>query len=446
MMEPPRLPFGRFLRYARQLLRDRPEGVRRIAREYGEIVRVPVPGKPFYLLSSPEYAKRVLQTNSKNYRKSFDFRIVREFLGDGLITVHDEVWRMGRAAAQPALKRDIVEAMTQAMVGVIADKRGGWEQTVGEPFFALQRMTDLTLKILTLVLFDVDVELDAEAISRAVNTSLRHLDKRLSAVVDIHAWLPTPSRRRFDRAVRYLDEIIAGWIDTRMGGDTDGDDLLGTLIRASSELPPEFERRRWLRDQVITFLMAGHETSAVAMSWCLYLLTQHPEVQAKLADECRAALGERLPTRADLPQLSYHQMVIREVLRLYPPAWSLGREAIEADRFDAYTIPAGATVMVCPYIIQRHPDHWPNPDRFEPERFTDDLELGKTAFSWLPFSSGPRYCMGARLGMLELQLILAMITQRFEVSLVEPFRIGSDALISLRPHPDIPLRFRVRGA
>lgn len=439
----PRMPLSRFLLQAPALLADRPAALLAIARTYGDLVRVPVPGKPFILVSDPRMARRVLQVNAKNYRKSFDFRIVRTLLGAGPITVHDDAWRVTRQTSQPALKRDMIANMVDPLTRVIATKREGWLAAADEPFAAQASMTDLTLEILTIALFQIEAAADSHAISAAVDDALRHLDRRLEALVDLDDWLPSASKRRFKRAKLYLDSVMDAWVEERSQRPLEGTDLLGILILKSRELP---DGRRWLLDQLLTYLIAGHETSAVTMAWCLHLLSLHPEVHAQLHAEVDEVLGGRVPTQAEVPGLRYHRMVLRETLRLYPPAWALGREAIEADTFGEYDVPAGSTVVVSPYIVQRHPTWWPEPDRFDPERFRDAPELGKSEFTWLPFSAGPRFCPGAHLAMLELSLMLAMFNQAFAVAPVEGHVVGREALITLRPLPDVLLRLTRRSS
>ncbi len=439
-MQPPALSFAKFLGYLPQLFTNRAEAIRQIGLDHGEIVRVPVPGKPFYLLTRPDFAHRVLQTNSTNYRKSFDFRIVRTFLGDGLITIHDDVWKHARTAGAPAVHQNhLPRAMTQ-MVSITDQALSDWGG--GVEISALHAMQTLSLKIFSRVLFDIDISEHTDRIQVLLLDALRHLDDRLTAVVDFAAFMPTPSLARFKRARAELDEIVYGWIDERMATECDGPDLLSTVIRASASLPEDADAKTWRRDQVMTYLIAGTETCAVSMSWCLYLLAQNPDVQASLREEALTVLGDEPPTFEKVQALELSRKVVRETFRLYPPVWSLGREAVEADDgFDGFEVPAGGTVVLSPYAIHRKPEVWDEPEQFRPERWESppDKAAGLVFF---PFSSGPRFCFGERLAMLEMVLVLSMMMRKFNVTMNGEQNIGVEALISMRPKPDVQLELQ----
>lgn len=434
----PRLGFLRFLGHVPGLLTDRAEAIRRIAHEHGPVVRVPVPGKPLHLISCPHRARHVLLTNNKNYRKSFDWRIVHSFLGDGLVTSHDEVWRHARSAVAPSFRAEPVARMVPTLSRVVTEEVEAWRTTARDGVLpTVAATTRLALRAFTRAALDVEAEPDLATIAGAVSTGLRHLDARLAALIDLHRVLPTPSRLRFARARARLDAVVHGWIDARDAGPQ-GHDLLSVLLAASRHVPGGLEPRRWLRDQVVTFLLAGHETVAVSLTWCLHLLALHPDVQARLREEVRAAGDDR----AWLSAWTGLDATIHEVLRLYPPVWSLGREAVEADVLGEEEIPAGATVMISPYAIHRRPDLWPEPDAFRPERFAAGPPSQAGPLSYLPFSAGPRFCVGDRMALLELKLALREVLLRFEVSPTSTAPVAREALISLRPRRELPLRLR----
>jgi cytochrome P450 len=408
------------------LLIDRAEAIRRIAEDCGPLVRVPVPGKTFHLVSCPRWARQVLLTNNKNYRKSFDWKIVHSLLGDGLVTSHDEVWRHTRSSIAPAFRADPVARMAPALSSIIAEEVAGWRRPDGVLNVSASS-TRLALRCFTRAALDVDADGDLSTIAETVATSLRHLDARLAALVDFKDALPTPGRWRFRRALARLDAVVYRWLDER-AARAPGSDLLSLLLQASAKVPAP---RRWLRDQVVTFLLAGHETVGVSLTWSLYLLAKHRDVQARL----RAANDDDLERWGEL------DAVIHECLRLYPPVWSLGREAVAADRFGDFEVPAGSTVMVSPYAIHRRADLWPEPDAFRPERFRDGPpRQSDDALTWLPFSAGPRYCPGDRMALLELKLALREVLRRHDVSLLSDAPVPREALISLRPKRDLLLR------
>lgn len=413
------------------LLTDRAEAIRRIAAAHGPVVRVPVPGKPFHLVSCPELARHVLLTNHKNYRKSFDWRIVHSLLGDGLVTSHDEVWRHARAAVAPSFRAGPVAAMVPALARVVDEEVSAWRP--GE-LATVRSTTRLALRAFTSAALSVEAGPEELAgIAASVATGLKHLDARLAALVDLAGFLPTPGRLRFARARRRLDAILHGWIDARAARP--GRDLLSVLIAASTRVPGGLEPRRWIRDQLVTFILAGHETVAVSLTWALELLARHPAAQARLAGELPAG-----PSPEWLERWTPLDAAIHEALRLYPPVWSLGREAVADDRLGGFAVPAGATVMISPYAIQRRADLWPDPDAFRPERFAGGPPGQEGPLAWLPFSAGPRFCVGERMALLELKLALRAILTRFRVELVSPAPVPREALISLRPRRELPLR------
>lgn len=427
------------------LIGDRAETIRRIAAAHGPVVRVPVPGKPFHLVSCPRLARHVLLTNNKNYRKSFDWKIVHSLLGDGLVTSHDEVWRHARAATAPVFRQEPVLRMAAALQDVVAEEVAGWGARDGVlPTGAAT--TRLALRAFARAALDVDADrVDLDEITRAVSAGLRHLDARLGAPVDLAARLPTPGRLRFARARARLDAVLYRWIDAA-ARRAPGPDLLSVLLQASRALPdPGLAPRVWLRDQLVTFLLAGHETVAVSLTWCLHLLATHPDAQRR-AREGLPGDGEAL--NPWLGAWTPLDAVIHEALRLFPPVWSLGREAVADDRLGDFHLPAGATVMVSPYAIHRRADLWPEPDAFRPERFAagPPPQGGAEGLTYLPFSAGPRLCPGDRLALVELKLALREVLRRFEVAPTRPGPVACEALISLRPRRELELRLTARAA
>ncbi|MEM9191164.1 MAG: cytochrome P450 [Myxococcota bacterium] len=416
---------------------DRAEALRHIGLDYGGVVKVPVPGKPLYLVTHPEFARHVLQRNNKNYRRSFDYRIVRSLLGDGLITTHDEFWRHARRAVTPCFGREKIRALTESIIGEV--DRFEQDRLSGHaPVLAGATMSSLSLRMFARSMLSRDVSPDESEILGTVSVALRHLDRRLVAPIDIDAYLPTISGIRFRRARRRFDEIMHRWIEERLADSGDRVDLMSVLIDASAHMDDE-ARVTWLRDQLATYLMAGHETVSVALSWCLLLLHAHPEVQRRAQRECQEQLGEGTPAPEAFQHLRFTDAVIQEAMRLYPPVWSIGRESISADQLGAAHIPGGATVMVSPYSLHRHPDYWESPETFRPERFLESQK--PTPFTYLPFSAGSRHCIGDHLSRLELRVALAMILRRFRITRPTDETIGTEALISLRPKPDFQVAF-----
>ncbi len=436
---PPQMPRLAFLLSVPTLLKDRAAAVQAIATKYGDLVKVPVPGKPFYLATHPDLARHVLQTNAKNYRKSFDFRIVKDMLGEGLITTHDETWRHGRTSAAPAFRNERTAAMLAKIVDVTRDPIEGWES---ENWPTIRSLSALTLRVFVEVVLDVEVRYNETRLLDAIGACLRHLDHRLAAVIDVDPYVNTPGKKSFYKSLAVIHEAVDDWIaQSREKGHREFN-LISLLDGAGPRPEDGTDRDVWLRDHLVTYLMAGHETVAVAMSWCLYLMTQYPELQKELHGMVDEVVGSEKPTAAHFAKLEKVKAVIQESMRLYPPVWSLGREAIQADTLGKYDIPAGATVLVSPYVIQRRADVWPDPEVFRPERFMGGAE--RDTYSYFPFSGGPRFCLGERLGMMEMQIVFIQMLQRYEITLAAPWEPKREPLISLRPKTEIPLRLKRR--
>jgi cytochrome P450 len=246
-------------------------------------------------------------------------------------------------------------------------------------------------------------------------------------------WWPTPFNRRLAGGIRGLDRVVFDIIETRRRTDTQHEDLLDMLLRARDQDTGEGMTDRQLRDEVMTFVLAGHETTAVALSWTWYLLAQHPRIAEALRAEVMAALGDRTPTIEDLPRLQYARMVVEEAMRLYPPVWGFFRQALGPDTLGEHTVPKGTVLLISPYVTHRHPQVWDNPERFDPGRFAPDRARERPRFAYLPFSGGPRLCIGNEFALMEAQLAVAMTMQRYRLELPAGGRVEPESRVTLRP-------------
>jgi cytochrome P450 len=276
-------------------------------------------------------------------------------------------------------------------------------------------------------------------VAQAVTTLIEDIGYRFAVPFYPPPRVPTPRNRRHRLALAALDHAIYEIIAARRRGDTSGDDLLGLLIDVRDEQSGEGMSDRQLRDEVITLFVAGHETTAVALAWAWHLLAEHPGAAERVRAELAGALGDRAPATADLPQLPYARMVIDEAMRLYPPAWITNRQAIADDEICGYHIPAGAIVLISPYVMHRHPAYWENPERFDPERFTPERSAGRPHYAYFPFGGGPRQCIGKGLALMEAQLILGAVAQRFRLGHVPGHVVEPQALVTLRPRGGLPM-------
>ena len=262
-----------------------------------------------------------------------------------------------------------------------------------------------------------------------------------TALVRLPTWLPLPKNREFRRALAEVDRVVYDIVEARRRSAKEHEDLLGLLMNATDEEGRMSERQ--LRDEVLTLVGAGHETTANALSWTFYLLSLHPEIDARLEAELDRVLGGRTPSLEDLPKLALVERVIKESMRLYPPAWAFERDALEADNLGGWPIEAGATVGVVTYALHRHPGHWENPEGFDPDRFLPERSASRHRYAYLPFGGGPRQCIGMGMALMEAAIVLATLRQRYRLELVPGQRVKLDASVTLRP--GTPIRMRLRG-
>jgi len=292
-------------------------------------------------------------------------------------------------------------------------------------------MTRLTLTIVAKALFSADLSDDAEVIGAALTEVNRQLGE--FHLLDMLWMIPTLRKRRFRDAVRALDRVVDKIIDQRRRSTRRNQDLLSMLLDAVDEETSQAMTPRQVRDEVLTLLLAGHETTANALVWTWYLLSQNPDAADKLHQELAGVLGERAPSALDLPQLPYTRMVVEESMRLYPPAWAISRNAVGEDQIGGYRVPRKTNLIICSFVTHRHPALWDDPERFDPERFSPERSEGRPNFAYLPFGGGPRICIGKGFAMTEAQLILATVAQRYRLRLMPGHPVELHPLVTLRP-------------
>ncbi len=409
-------------------------------RRYGDVVRYQLGPWPLFLIAHPDGVKHVLQDNHTNYLKSQDYRILKRLLGEGLVTSEGALWLRQRRLIQPIFHRQRVAGFGAIMSAATLEMLARWEALAAErrPFDVASEMARLTLKIVGLALLSVDLSNEADAIGRALkaaNERFAHFDLGM-----LLPWLPSRRNRDFHQAMRTLHRLVDEIIAERRREGRERGDLLSLLLAARDESTGEPMNDRQVRDEVLTLILAGHETTAMALSWTWYLLAQHPEVERKLEAELRAALGGRPPTVADLKDLNYTGMVIDEAMRLYPPVWAVGRSPIEDDEIGGYRIPKRSIVMLSQYVTHRHPAFWEEPERFEPARFSAHGGQARPRYAYFPFAGGPRQCVGNVFALTEANLILATIAQRYRMRLVEGHPVELQPLVTLRPRYGIRVR------
>jgi cytochrome P450 len=393
-----------------------------LSRDQGDVARYRSAPEPAYLVNHPDYVKHVLVDNNRNYVKdTFINSMFKSYVGDGLLTSEGEVWRAQRRMMQPAFHHKRLESLDATITGRTQAMLERWDDACrrGEPVLITQEMAALTLAVATEILFGVDLGEDVRLIEQAVDMGGALLEK--------------PKNPRFREAINVLMEIVDRIIAARRRGDTEHDDLLSTLLQARDEDTGEGMDDELLRHQVVTLLLGGYETTASALTWTWYLLSQHPEIAERLQAETRTVLDGRPPTSRDLETLSYALMVFEEAMRVYPPAWIIGRRALGDDQFGETHILAGTVIAISPYTLHRHLQYWDQPEVFDPQRFTPERSAGRHKYAYIPFGGGPRQCIGNTLSLIEGKLILSMVSQRFAMELVEDHPLRPEVVFVLRP-------------
>lgn len=415
------------------------------ARTYGDVAKYRLGPLNSHLISSPEGVRHVLQENVKNYTKDhFSYSMVRWIAGNGLLTSQGSFWLRQRRLAQPAFHRQRIAAMGANMVAAAQEQIGGWEDaaTSGKPLDIGNEMMRLTLRIVSDALFGTRVS-QAETVDWAFSELSAQIVGRFRTFNVIPPVLPTNYDRSFRKARTALDRVVYEIIAERRKSSEDRGDLLSMLMLTRDEDTGETMDDRQLHDEVLTMLLAGHETTATTLSWVWAMLDQHSEVAAKFYQELDALGGKTIEVE-DLPRLPYARMIIDETMRLYPPVYVLSRKVMEDDVIGGFHIPAGSSVDISPYVTHRHPAFWDRPDDFLPDRFAPEQAAARPRFAYFPFSGGPRQCIGNSFALMEAPLLLCTIAQRYRLRLQPGHSVIPDPLITLRPKGGLPMVMEAR--
>lgn len=418
----------------------------------GDILRVPVISTELFFLYDPEAIHRVLVSHAANYTKSTrGYEKLRLMLGQGLVTSEGDFWRRQRRIAQPAFHHQKLAGFANQMSQAAEDWALRWDQKIqqNEVINVAQEMMRLTLRIAGETLFSTDISQNTDQFGKYLTIALEHFNHIVSHPIPKFEYLPLPSNLRFWSALHKLRRMTWALIKERRESGEDKGDLLSMLMLTRDEETGEHMDDQQLLDEVFTMLAAGHETTANALAWTLYLLSQHPDIADRVAQEAERVLGDRSPTMADFKELGYTKQVFQEAIRLFPPIAALGRTAKQADTLGGYHIPAGSHVYVMIYALHRHPTFWDNPDFFDPERFSPaGLEQQKSQGHgrpiYMPFSQGQRKCIGDHFAMLEGVLILAVLARRFKFALVPGTPVEPELTLTLRPKYGLPMRLQQR--
>jgi cytochrome P450 len=401
-----------------------------------------------FIINEPNAIRRVVLDNADNYTKSeVGRRLLEPGLGRGLLTSEGETWRRHRRIMAPSFDPRSVNGYAPIMTDVTNELLAKWD-ALPEPreLDVAAAMMHLTLHIISRAMFSSDSDEIVDVVERGVNQYQTTVRPSLLDLLHVPLWLarflaPKPTEGIFDEFDAKVDRLLT--VRGR-APDAEPKDLLSRLIAARDNETGGGMTPQEVRDQVVTIFMAGHETTSQALSWTWYLLSQHPAVEAKLYDELGTVLGGRTPRHEDIADLRYTRMVIEESMRLYPPAHTFGRQPIAADEILGHRIPAGAEVLIMPWLIHRKPSLWENPDRFDPERFVPERSASRHRFAYIPFGAGPRICIGAGFAMTEAVLILATIAQRYRLRLKPGHPVEPQGLITLRPRYGLRMTLEAR--
>lgn len=418
-----------------------------LAVDYGDIVPLKLGPAKAMVLNREDYIRHVAVDNMSNYRKSDFYEILRPILGDGIFMCHGPEWKKQRQTIQPAFRTCALKAMVDAMVAATEEMFERWEQRygAGEAFDIAPEMMRVTLDILLRTMFGTRLPKSSESFYDTVATLLGHSERRMWTPFPLPLSVPTPANLSYRKALAAMEKEVEAIIDhrRRTREENDGEDLLTLLLDAYDGAGGGEKNLTLLRDQVMSILLAGHETTANGLVWVFKLLSEHPDKRELVRKTVFGAMGDGAPTQPFLMSHTYLTNFIEESMRLYPPVWNLSRTAIEDDRLGDTDIPAGTVIINCPYAMHRNPRYWENPEGFDPNRFEGGWTRNEQhRFRYMPFGAGPRSCAGERFAMLEATIVTAMALQRYDVDLVPGQVIRPAPMITLRPAGTVMMTMR----
>ncbi len=417
--------------------RDQLDSFARLAREYGDVVRMPFGKPPTYLLAGPEEIGHVHLRTGREFDKGYG---EDRFMGNGLVNSEGDFWRRQRRLVQPAFRRERIDAYAETMVSRTGRMLERWQTRSGEQAHldAHAEMMRLTLGIVVETLFDAEVEGETDAVGRAIDVGTREAAREVLDFFTLPEWVPTPGRARARRAVKELDRVVLGMISERRAEGHDHGDLLSMLLAAQDDEGVGMSDRQ-LHDEAMTLFLAGHETTASTLTWAWVLLAENPKVEKALHNELDEVLGGRRPTVADVPALRYADAVIKEAMRLYPPVPMVACRAAREVELKGYRVPTGTQLLMSPWVVQRDPRFFDGPEEFRPTRWLGDAVKGLPDYAYFPFGGGPRKCIGFTFATMEAILILATVAQSVEVRVDGPIAADASAF-AVRPRDGVPFR------
>jgi cytochrome P450 len=424
--------------------RDPLKFMMKVAKDFPDVAHFKLGPQHTFLLSHPDHIQNVLVAHDWNFLKGRGLQRAKKVLGKGLLTSEGNFHRRQRRLSQPSFHRQRIAGYAATMAEYTARRREQWQD--GETRDIAQEMMSLTLAIVAKTLFDADVETEAREIGQALSEVLEMFSTFSSPLTEVLDKLPLPKNRRVQQAKMRLDETIYRIIEERRGTSEDRGDLLSMLMLAQdTEGDGGGMSDEQLRDEVMTLFLAGHETTANALTWTWYLLSEHPEIEARMHAEIDSLLEGKLATVDDVKRLPYTEMVLTEAMRLYPPVWVMGRRTISGYKAGKYYVPAKSIILLSQYVMHHDERYYPEPEKFDPERWTPEQRAGRPKYAYFPFGGGPRMCVGEQFAWMEGILLIATIAQKWKLRLVPGHPVKMQPLITLRPKHGMKMILERRG-
>lgn len=426
-----------------QIRQDALSLIRGYQQQYGDLFVLQVQGKKLYFTTDAEIIHEVLVKQADKFKKDDDYtdpeRGLARFLGSGLLTSNGDFWKRQRKLVAPALHARRIEAYAQTMTDYTTARIASWRD--GEMRDIAREMNAITIRIVAKSLFNTEVESEIATVAEVMSAIQ---EKFMGSPLDLlPTWVPHPAELRARKANQALDTLVYGIIEAWRKHGEDRGDLLSMLLLAETEDGQRMSDKQ-ARDEIVTLFLAGHETTANALNWTWLLLSQNPDARAKLHEELDRVLGGRVPTLADLKNLPYTEMVVKESMRLYPPAWGISREASDDVTLEDFTVHKGESVQIFIYGVHHNPRYWDDPEAFRPERFSEAQEVNIPRYAYLPFGGGPRVCIGNSFAMMEAQLLLATIASRWQITLAPDARVEVAPMITLFPRHGLKMQVNQR--
>ncbi|MGE1163094.1 cytochrome P450 [Peribacillus simplex] len=412
-----KVPKGRLISgHTKEFQKDALGFLTRLAKEYGEVAKFRFgPFQNVYLVSNPDLIKQILVTKQKSFVKSKDLKALKPLIGEGLLTSEKDFHMRQRRLIQPSFKKNHISHYAKDMIDITMAYISTWEHN--DERIITKDMMDITLGIVSKTMFSIEFTDGSEIVGKSLNTVLKAAVKRMRSIFRLPLWVPTKINREYKKAIKSLDKVIYEIIEKRKTDTVKHEDMLGILMDARDAEDGLGMTNHHLRDELMTIFLAGHETTANALSWALYALSLNPEIQSKLFCEVDSIIGRRTPSPDDFMKLPYTQNIIQETLRMYPPSFMISRDVEEDVVIGGYHFKKGDMIIISSYVMQHDPKYFEQPDSFIPERFENNFLKNLPMFAYLPFGGGPRVCIGNHFAMMEAVLVLACISQRYRIKL-----------------------------